>query len=185
MNEPGFKRLWTMPRRAMRGGTIAEFSPRGRYLVEQSRARYHRRPDAYAPGTEPHFTGELGHVDSFRFITSPPIESTAAELALKMKAGAEQLGRVLILGGAGYSDTFTRGYLAAMRSGGAAILMGMDLASGPDWTASYSWPDLVPEPPRPALTLQDLQRITRAELKRGRRADKLRQLSAKGAIARG
>lgn len=177
----GFKRLWTMPRRASGGGLLDPQTARQRYLVEQSRARYHRRPDAYLPGEEPHFTGELGHIDSFRFIMSPPIESTAAELALKMKAGADRLERMLIIHtpNGRYDDGIVRAHLA----GTGAMILGMDLASGPDWTASYSWPDLVPAEP-PPLTLLDLQRITRAELKRGRRADKLRQLSAKGAIGR-
>jgi hypothetical protein len=153
MTAAGFKRLWSMPRRALRGGTFAEFSARGRYLVEQSRARYHRRPDAYAPGTEPHFTGELGHVESFRFITSPP--TPAALMA---------------------------SYQSAVRTGTGAVILGIDPA-GQDWTTIVSWPDLVPvELPRPALTLLDLQRITKAELKRGRRADKLRQLAKAGAI---
>jgi hypothetical protein len=98
---------------------------------------------------------------------------------------ADQLGRVLVIGGAGYSDSFERFYQGAMQHGSGAMCFGIDPA-GQDWTTIVSWPDLVPvELPRPALTLQDLQRITRAELKRGRRADKLRQLSARGAIARG
>lgn len=195
MTAAGFKRLWKTPRRASGGGLLDPQTPRQRYLVEQSRARYRRRPDAYPAGEEV-LKGELGHIDSFRFIMDAPVpdvilldtmpgaRSTAAALAQRMAAGAEQLGRVLVIGGAGYSDSFTRGYLAAMRSGGGAILMGMDLASGPDWTAVHTWPDLVPVPPAPILTPLDRERITLAELKRARRRIKLRRLSAKGAIGR-
>lgn len=195
MNEPGFKRLWTMPRQAMRGGTLAEFSPRGRYLVEQSRARYHRRPDAYVPGTEPRITGELGHIDSFRFITSPPLPdpdfypapdvvtmALLERMAARMRA--PRPAPHLVITTPNGDDWFRLGYQAAMRSGSAAILMGMDLASGPDWTAVYSWPDLVPQPPRRTMTLLDTERIIKAELKRARRRTRLRQLSAKGAIGR-
>jgi hypothetical protein len=83
------------------------------------------------------------------------------------------------------AEDIERFYQGAMQHGSGAMCFGIDPA-GQDWTTIVSWPDLVPvELPRPALTLQDLQRITRAELKRGRRADKLRQLSARGAIARG
>lgn len=68
----GFKRLWSTPRRLMREYTSwTELTPRGRYLREQSRARYDRRADAYQ-GNAAQLTGELGRIESFRIILSPP-----------------------------------------------------------------------------------------------------------------
>lgn len=65
----GFRRPWASPRRAWRGGTLTRFSPRGLYLIEQSRQRFLRRADAYLPSTVP-LTGEIGRIESFRFILS-------------------------------------------------------------------------------------------------------------------
>ncbi len=64
----GWKRLWTAPRRAMRGGDLVNYSPQGRYLVEQSRTRYRRRPDAYPEGEEV-LHGEIGFIEGLRIIT--------------------------------------------------------------------------------------------------------------------
>lgn len=69
----GFKRLWHMPRRAWRGGTLARLSSRGQYLYDRSRARFERRPDAYLD--TPLLTGEIGLVENVRFIIAPLIDS--------------------------------------------------------------------------------------------------------------
>ena len=66
----GFRRAWTCPKRVWRGGTLTHFSARGLYLMEQSRQRFLCRPDAYLPSTLP-LTGEIGRIESFRFILSP------------------------------------------------------------------------------------------------------------------
>lgn len=71
MTTTGWKRLWRRPRRASGGGLFDPPTARQRYLVEQSRARYRRRPDAYAPGQDPQLLGEFGMIESFQFITSP------------------------------------------------------------------------------------------------------------------
>lgn len=70
MNTPGFKRRWSRPLRAFRGADLVNFTPRGRYLLDQSRARYLRRPDAY-PIEQQTIRGELVEIESFRFIISP------------------------------------------------------------------------------------------------------------------
>lgn len=175
---PGFKRLWSAPHRTMRGGLLDPLTPQQRYLQEQSRARYRRRPDAYPAGQE-QLKGELGYVDGFRFITSPVLpdpDQLAARITQRMNASA-----IAHL-------TTNRESLAARisaqieRSGTAFIKMGVDLANGPDWTVVQDWrrPDPVP----PALLLHDQERLAAAELKRARRRIKLRELAAKGAIPR-
>lgn len=166
-----FKRLWSTPRRANRGGLLDPRTPRQRYMLERSLERYRRRPDAYPPGDEL-LRGELGQVDSFRFIQAKPLPDPP---------------RIVIMGGAG-DDWLVRAILCADRMQGAmqrayrsnAVLFGMDFASGPDWTAvqplqRYQWP---------ALPLHDQERLCAAELKRARRRIKLRQLASKGAIGR-
>lgn len=69
-NEPGFKRLWRAPRRMSGGGLLDAPTARQLYLREQSQARYLRRPDAY-PIEGQLITGEIGMIESFRFIVSP------------------------------------------------------------------------------------------------------------------
>lgn len=63
----GLVRIWRQPSRAMRGATLDRLTPRGRWLLEQSRTRFERRPDAYL-STKPMFPGEIGQIDSFRVI---------------------------------------------------------------------------------------------------------------------
>jgi hypothetical protein len=186
----GFKRLWSTPRRCSRGGLLDYPTPQQRYLRMQSLVRYRRRPDAYEPGKEL-LTGELGHIDSFRFITSPRLPDPdtitfdlVERLAARLREPSGPPVLVFSTPNGREDDWITRGYQAALRSGTSAILMGLDLASGPDWTAVYSWPDLAPQPVHPDWTPQDLERLAKAALKRARKADKLRQLAARGAIAR-
>lgn len=162
MTEAGFKRLWKMPRRASGGGLLDPQTPRQRYLVEQSRVRYHRRPDAYLAGEEPRYVGELGHIDSFRFILDPlpPV----CTLQLGDPAGADRLGRMIITTPDGYDDWIGRAYLAGVRSGTSAIMLGMDYAAG----EGNSWGphlfarevDLVNDEPDDVLTLACLRRVT-------------------------
>jgi hypothetical protein len=85
----GFKRLWRAPQRMWRGQDFGPLSARASYLRAQSQARFARRPDAYLPSMEP-LTGEIGRIESFRFITSsaapaPPPLTPATLRALDAK----------------------------------------------------------------------------------------------------
>jgi hypothetical protein len=159
-----FKRLWSTPRRASRGGLLDPPTARQRYLREQSLARYRRRPDAYPPGDEL-LRGELGHVDSFRFIQAKPLPDPS---------------RLVIIGGGNDGDWLVRAIQCADRMQGAmerahrsgAVIFGMDFANGPDWTARTPWPAPEPAPaapPHPA--------IEAAKAKRERRAARRRELA--------
>jgi hypothetical protein len=69
----GFYRIWRMPRRCWRGADLWHMTPRGQYLYDRSRKRFARRPDAYLTSLEP-LRGEIGTIESFRFISSVPLE---------------------------------------------------------------------------------------------------------------
>lgn len=62
-----FKRLHCYPRAVFKGADLYELTVRGQWLLDRSKARYLRRPDAYTGGPELH-SGEIGTFESFRFI---------------------------------------------------------------------------------------------------------------------
>lgn len=193
MTAAGFKRMWETPRRASGGGLLDPITPRQRYVRMQSLIRYRRRPDAYQAGEEPKFDGQLGHVDSFRFITSTPrpdpedvITSALLERIAASLRQPDPRPVLVITTPDGYRDHMRAWYQEAHDN--YPIILGMDFASGPDWSAIHAWgrPDLFERYNRlpPARSLQDQERLAAAELKRARRRIKLRQLAAKGAIGK-
>lgn len=115
----GWKRLWVAPRRASGGGLLDPLTPKQRYLVDQSLTRYHRRPDAYPPGRET-LPGELGTIDSFRFVITPVdhfLDAAAYTVAALLPAVTREAARdrppMLITTPGGYDDQIGRLYQAA------------------------------------------------------------------------
>lgn len=68
----GFMRLWCMPNRALKGGTLDRLSAQGQHLLDRSRERFERRADAYRGARL--LTMEIGRIESVRFMVSPRLE---------------------------------------------------------------------------------------------------------------
>lgn len=61
----GWKRAWSAPRAAIKGGTLWELTPRGKWLTNYSRLRAMDNPDIVISAPMPM---EFGIVEGFRFI---------------------------------------------------------------------------------------------------------------------
>jgi hypothetical protein len=69
-------RLHTPPRRAFRGATLKSLTPRDKWLYDRSLARYNATADGIEMakiGRTSILTGEIGTIESFRFIISPDL----------------------------------------------------------------------------------------------------------------
>jgi hypothetical protein len=66
-------RMHTTPRRAFRGATIQSLTPRGQYIYQRSLARYNASQagiEMARLGRATMAAGEIGTIESFRFIVS-------------------------------------------------------------------------------------------------------------------
>lgn len=127
MTTSEWKRIWTPPRIVGRGDLLDPLTPRQRYVSDQSRARYLRRPDAYAEGV---LTGEIGSFENVRFVTSTAVcdgrdmpDAKAAALSVELAWD--------ITTPDGYRDRVRRAFEDAYRSGTGCFAFELKF-EGPD-----------------------------------------------------
>lgn len=87
-----FKRIHALPRRWYRGSGLGRMSPRQSYILEQSTARFLRRPDA-APIM--FHEGEIGRYEGVRFIESPGCPAASRIKPLPAPRGSTILLRLI------------------------------------------------------------------------------------------